>query len=219
MARKNALENKFTDADFDEIMRTSTSASVRSNYRESVGSNRLSFMPRTADMSLRSSVTSSAASQRPSVAQNFWDEAKVSANSFNGKNISVASENFMPADQAEEVLKKDGEAQELEYAPIPRVQKTSNNETNWELQQSSMRQPEMSFGQYCQAHLGNNIRDIYDNSSPKKRARVPLVEMSNVESPNEPSNRLSVNHLQKLISKLNVAVSMPQLTIYFHREL
>lgn len=205
MARKNAFDGKFSDADFDELMRTSTSAAVRTNYRESVGSNRLSFMPRTADMSLRSSVTSKQASPRPSQAQNFWDIPEVSVNSFNGKNISIASDNFVPNDQVEEILKKDEKAQEAEFASIPRVEKTPSNETNWEEQQSTMRYPEMSFGQYCQDHLGNNIRDVYGNTSPRKRSmRGPLVEMSNIESPSEPSNRLGLKHLQKLISELNL---------------
>lgn len=183
------------DNEFDAIMRSSSSSAVQDKYRESMG--RLSFHPRNADMSLRTSMGSNA--PKMSI-DDFWDKAQVATNSFTGKNMSMASDDFRPAEQMIDKLYKDGIDQEQEYAPVPQVQEKTSNESNWE-NRSSTRQPEMSFGQYCQGFLGsNNIRDLYSNKSPSKRNRVALVELDNSE-PQVESNRFELSNLQKLISE------------------
>lgn len=63
-------------------------------------------------------------------------------------------------------------------------------------------QPEMSFGRYAHEFVkNNNIRDIYGNKSPPKRSKgMPLVELSNIETP-EPSSRSGTAKLRKIISE------------------
>lgn len=191
---RSSESNPFFDNEFDAIMRSSTAA-VKSMYRESMG--RLSVFPRTADMSLRTSISS----YNPKISGgDFWDEAMVSTNSFAGKNYSMASDDFKPAEQMAEKMQEDEISQEQEYATVPQIQKSNSTETNWE-ERSMMRQPEMSFGQYCNDFLGtNNIREVYGNKSPAKRNRVALVELDTIDSPRD-SNRLELSHLQRLISK------------------
>lgn len=196
LMQKNAPRNlMLEDNEFDAIMRSSSSTAVQNKYRESMG--RLSFFPRTADMSMRTSMNSNA--PKMSVGD-YWDGVQVETNSFAGKNMSVASDDFRPAEQMMDKLYKDGIEQEQEYAPVPQVHEKNSNESNWE-SRNSTRQPEMSFGQYCQDFLGsNNIRDLYNNKSPSKRNRVALVELDNSE-PQVEANRFEISNLQKLISK------------------
>lgn len=124
----------------------------------------------------------------------------VSSNSFGGKNYSVASDGFAPGEQMINQLEEDEMEQQNEFATLPNVQKTLSNESNWE-NRNSMRQPEMSFGQYAQNYLGgNDIRNIYGNKSPAKRNRVALVELDNTEAAT-PTNGSELTKMQKLISK------------------
>lgn len=207
MSARSTLNQKstkqaFSDIDFDEIMRTTSSEAVRNKYRESIGMGRLSSFPRTADMSLRSSVSSNVARHsRIDSKEDLWDNVQVAPSTFSSKNCSVSSDCFKPAEDMAERMRQDEEEQEREYAPIPRVNQTTNNETNWE-ERGSMRQPEMSFGQYANCfYKGNDIREIYSGKSPSKdRKRVALIEMSQMETSAD-SNRLNTNHLQKMISK------------------
>lgn len=197
LAQIRVNDKTFSDFDFDEIMQSSTSAAVRSKYRESIGATRMSSVPKTADMSLRSTITSSA--PRHSELNDFWDKAQVSSNSFNGANMSVASADFNAGNEnLSEMFGNDEIEQKKEFAPIP-VPRTNSNESNWENQ--SM-QPEMSFGRYAHQFVkNNNIRDLYGNKSPPKRSKgMPLVELSNIETP-QPSSRLGTTQLRKIISK------------------
>lgn len=187
-----------SDLDFDEIMRGTSSEAVRNKYRESLGMGRLSTYPRTADMTLRSTISSSTPRHSKFGSDYFWDKAKLAEpNGFGSKNCSVLSDCFKPAEDMAERMQQDEEDQEQEYATIPQ-----RNQTNWE-ERSSMRQPEMSFGQYANHYYkGNDIRDVYSDKSPSKdRKRVALCEMSNVETSGD-SNRLNPNNLLKVISKL-----------------
>lgn len=194
LAQIKVNDKTFSDFDFDEIMRSSTSEAVRNKYRESIGATRMSSIPRTADMSLKSTITSSA--PRHSEVNDFWDQAQISTNSFTGANMSVASADFNVGENVSEVFRKDEVEQQKEFAPIP-VPRSNSNETNWENQ--SM-QPEMSFGRYAHEFVKlNNIRDIYSNKSPPKRSKgMPLVELSNIETP-QPGNRSNTAHLRKII--------------------
>lgn len=212
----NNAPNKTFDCDFDEIMRNSTSSAVRSKYRESMG--RLSVFPRTTDMSMRSSVSTS--SLPKASGGDFWDNAKIASNSFVGSYCSNMSESFRPAEEMDEMLKSDEMEQEKEFATIPRVQKSNSNESNWEVPNRSGRQPEMSFGQYIASNIAtNNIRDIYGNTSPAKKGRVALVELDNLSTPSETS-RLNLSNLQKMIRKLSLHfVSTSNKFFYFHRKL
>lgn len=202
MARKNDPSRAILDRDFDEIMKTSRSEKVLAKYRMSIGMKSFTSVPRTADMSLRTSMSSM--NPRNSERDDFWDEAMVSTNSFTGKNISLASSEFTPAEDLEDRLQEDQAEQEYEFCAIPPVQKTNSNETNW--QDRTTRTQEMSFGQYF--HGTDNIRDIYGNKSPpKRRNRVALVELSNRESPADPA-RHGLSNLQELISKFtNLSIS------------
>lgn len=174
-------------------MRSSASEAVRNKYRESIGVARLSSLPRTADVSMRSSTSSTS---------DFWGNVKVAGNSFNGTAYSVNSEDFVSAEKYAEKINEDEIERQKEFAVFPPREKGDNIEGNWD---ASMRQPEMSFGQYANNFLGsNNIRDLYNNASPKKRNnRVALVEINKTETPKEPQNRLGTSHLQKLISEFN----------------
>lgn len=198
LIRKN-IPNRNFDMDFDEIMRTSVSADVRSKYRESIGMGRLSSLPRTADMSLR---TSFGSNNNQKNSGDFWDAAKVSTNSFNGQNCSAMSDDFRPAEEMVEKLKEDEFEQEQEFATIPHVP-IATDQTTWESRSS--RQPEMSFGAYCQDFLPN-IRDLYGNNrSPAKRTnRVAMVDDDEDSPSGNESGRLGMTHLKKLISKLSV---------------
>lgn len=195
---KNVPNNRYVnDMDFDEIMRTSVSSDVRSKYRESIGMGRLSFLPRTADMSLRTSIASSC-NQKTS--DDFWDAAKISTNSFNGRNMSVSSECFRPAEEMVEQLKVDEIEQEQEFATIPNIQPVTD-QTTWE--ERASRQPEMSFGAYCQDFLPVKIRDVYNNKSPAKRNnRVAMVDVTNDDDSSNEGSRIGAAHIQKLISEL-----------------
>lgn len=189
------------DEELDELFRTSISANVRDKYRESNIGTRFSSTPRTADMSLRTSF-SNTDSQRNSGNLDFWDEAKVSANSFNGSNVSISSDAFQPGEEMSQQLREDEIEQQKEYATIP-VAKSNSNETNWE-NRDMTRQEQMSFGQYCQPFLSeNNIRDLYSNTSPRKRQnRVPLVELSHNETPKDSPFGMTSMKLREIVSKL-----------------
>lgn len=158
---------------------------------------RLSSLPRTEDMSFRSTMSTSSF-PRNADRNDFWDDAKIAANSFNNQQVSMDSDEFQPAEKMMEQMADDEMEQQKEFATIPRVKKTNSNESNW--QERSSRQPEMSFGQYCQ-DFGEDIRDIYSSSSPTKKNRVALVDMSNVDVSLESSNRIGRAHLEKLIRK------------------
>lgn len=181
--------------DFDEIMKSSCSQAVRDKYRESMSMGRLSSLPKTADMSMRTSVASS------NQQMDFWDEgAQPSFSSITGKNLTFSSESFRPAEEMSRQLKEDERAQEMEYATIPvkRLEETST----WS-NVTSTRPPEMSFGQYCQEKVMlSDIREIYGNASPRKRSnRVALVELSSNESGMENSSISDPEKLRKLLSK------------------
>lgn len=109
-------------------MQSSSSAAVRNKYRESIGAARMSSIPRTADMSLRSTITSS--EPRHSEVNDFWDKAQISTNSFTGANMSVASADFNAGDEnLSEMFRADEVEQKKEFAPIP-VPRTNSNESN-----------------------------------------------------------------------------------------
>lgn len=193
------VSSGFSDVDFDKIMQTTTSEAIRNKYRESIGMERLSSYPRTAEMSMRSSINSNASELPPAEGKDdFWNNVKVTSSGFNTKNCSIASDYFMPAEQMAEKMKQDEVEQEFEFATIPRVSKTSSADTNWE-ERGSMRHPEMSFGQYAYHYYqGNNIRDVYSGSSPSKdRKRYALVEMETSRVSNDENSRLNTNRLQK----------------------
>lgn len=194
MIHKNITQSN--DMDFDEIMRTSVSADVRSKYRESVGMGRLSIVPRTADMSLRTSFGSKTSSG------DFWDAAKISTNSFGTQNMSVVSDDFRPAEEMTEKLREDQRQQEQEFATMPVAQQVSNS-VHWE--ERASRQPEISFGAYCQDFLPN-IRDLYNNKSPEKRKnRVAMVDLTNDdETQDSDSSHIGMTHIRKLLSKLSM---------------
>lgn len=191
--------NKASDLNFDEIMKASPSEVVQAKYRMSMGMTSLGSLPKTADMSSRTSVSSS--TTKRSGFDDFWDDAKVSTNSFTGNNISMASSDFAPA---ENLLLEDQGEDENEFAPI---HKSNSDETNWQ-DRSSVKMPEMSFGQFFRG--SSNIRDIYGNKSPpKRRDRVALVELSNQETPAD-QNRLGMSRLQEIISKLILSLKHQQ---------
>lgn len=202
-----STKKALSDLDFDEIMRSSSSEAVRNKYRESLGMGRLSAYPRTADMSLRSSVSSNNTPRHSKVddgKEDFWGKTKFVSSGFGSKNCSVSSDNFKPAEEMAERMQQDEEVHDQEFATIPR-NKANCVDTNWE-ENNSMRQPEMSFGQYANYYYkGNDIREIYSGKSPSKdRKRVALLEMSNMETTSdEPSRLLNTNNLQKLISKFS----------------
>lgn len=180
--------------DFDEIMKSSCSQAVRNKYRESMSMGRLSSLPKTADMSLRTSIASSHRQM------DFWDEAQPSFSSATGKNLTFSNESFRPAEEMSQQLKEDERAQEMEYATIPA--KSLKENSTWD-NMTNMRPPEMSFGQYCQEKVKvNDIREIYGSASPRKRSnRVALVELSSNESGMEVSPISNTDKIEKLISK------------------
>lgn len=177
-------------------MKSSLSQVVRDKYRESMSMGRLSTfsLPKTADMSQRTSMASSSHK-----GMDFWMEPSFS--SVTGKNLTYSNEDFRPAEEMSMQLREDEKAQEMEYAAIPvkRVQETST----WE-NTTTFRPPEMSFGQYCQEKMENNdIREIYAKASPRKRSnRTALVEMTSNESRLDSMSSIS-DVIEKLISKLN----------------
>lgn len=188
----------FSDTEFDQLMKTSSSEAVQAKYRESMapGRSTMTTMPRTADVSMRSSMSSTASNNGGK--RDFWD-ADVGVSSFTGPNISMASSLFKSGVDMLDKIAQDHDEQQQEYATIPSVNRTYSNESAW--QDRTSRAPEMSFGSVCQKFCGNNnIRDVYGNQSPRKRHnRVPLVEVTQVESPNN-SSRIET-HSQKGSSK------------------
>lgn len=188
----------FSDTEFDQLMKTSSSEAVHAKYRESMAPGRLTMttMPRTADISMRSSM-SSTVSNNNGGKRDFWD-ANVGASSFAGPNMSMASSLFRSGVDMLDKIAHDQDEQQQEYATIPSVNRTGSNESTW--QDRTTRAPEMSFGPICQKFCGsNNIRDVYSNQSPRKKHRVPLVEVTQVESPNISSR--TETHSQKGISR------------------
>lgn len=177
LLKKYPPSNAFQDMDYDEIMKTSSSAAVRNKYRESLGMSSISEL-RTANTSMRSSVATNS-----SVNRDFWDQARVSTASFCGKNVSLGSnDSFKPAEQ----MKWD-------------FNECTNNDSNWE--NGTTKTPEMSFGKYAQLHVGkNDVRDLYSKTSPVKKARCPLVEISANETPIQ-KVRCGKTDLEKIISK------------------
>lgn len=176
LIQKNLPSRAFQDFDYDEIMKTSSSAAVRNKYRESLGVSKISEL-RTANTSMRSSVASNATSNL-----DFWDQARVSTTSFCGKNVPVnKNDTFKPAEQ----MKWD-------------FNERTVNESNWE--DGAMKAPEMSFGKYAQNFIGsNNVRDIYSKKSPVKKPRGPLIEITCNDTPFDTNGK---SNLEKLISKL-----------------
>lgn len=197
--------------DFDEIMKSSASQAVRNKYRESMSMGRLSSLPKTADMSRR---TSTASSQRN---MDFWDAAQPSFSSVAGNNLTFSNESFTPAEEMSQKLKEDEKAQEMEYAIIPgtRHQETSSN---WE--NTLTRQPEMSFGQYCQEKVqAIDVREMYGNASPRKRTnRVALVELSSNESGMEVSSISDPEKLQKFLSKSFYLLFSTPFNLFLHSK-
>lgn len=197
-ARSTDLDHKsapFRDMDFDEIMKTSISADVRSKYRESVGTGRLSTVPRTTEMSLRTSYGSKTNSG------DFWDAAKVSMNSFGPQNMSVESEDFQPAEKMTEKFSYDRRQQQLEFSAMPVTPHTTNG-SQWERASGQLDQ---SFGVYCQGFLPN-IRDLYNKKSPEKRNnRVAMVDVTNNEDESmvSDSSRFRMSQIRKVLSKLS----------------
>lgn len=174
LINKNLPSQAFKDVDYDDIMKSSSSAAVRNKYRESLGPARQSE-PKTANASLRTSIATNNS-------MNYWDQAQVSSSSFYGKNMSVSSENFKPAEN----MKWD-------------VNECAANDSNWA--DGTMRPPEMSFGKYAKQFVGaNTARDLYSKRSPVKKPRGPLIELSSNES-SVGSIRLENANLEKLISK------------------
>lgn len=185
MYSKNKLNKTSFDSDFDQILRSSKSTAVQDKYRESFGGVNLGTSLRTTDRT------------------DIWNNMDFSISSFPSKNVSVVSEDFKPAELMTSKLKKDEMDQEMEYAAVPQVNQKNNNDTAWD-ERGSIRQPEMSFGNYCQGYE-NNIRDVYGNKSPTKtRNRVPLVDLDNILSPTAPCTTPSdpnTDRLQQFISK------------------
>lgn len=173
LLQKNLPNRGFKDFNYDEIMKSSSSAAVRDKYRESLGVSKISEL-RTANTSIASDSTGN---------KDFWDQARVSTASFCGKNMSVnANDTFKPAEN----MKWDFNE--------------CSNESNWE--DGTMKAPEMSFGKYAQGFVGSNdVRDLYSKNSPVKKPRCPLVEISSNDTPGETS-RFGKTNLEKLISKL-----------------
>lgn len=192
-ARSTTTFERPANLTFDEIMKTSNSQAVRSKYRESMSMGRLSSLPKTADVSLRTSISS----QKQ---MDFWDAAQPSFSSFVGKNLTFSNEDFKPAEEMAQQLEKDEQDQEMEYAAIPG--QYGRETSNWEDSVVRGRMPEMSFGQYCVEKIkSDDIRDLYGNESPKKRSnRVALVELSeNNESATEHPSISDSKKLEKFI--------------------
>lgn len=190
----------FTDLDFDEIMRTSHSEVARDKYRESIGMGRLSQLPRTADISRRTS----SCTNPP---DDFWSDAQISNNSFAGKQIDGNDEEFRAAEYMTDILAKDEIEQEMEYAAIPRVQKSYSGETtkNWDISGLGLRTNEFSFGQFCKQNVkSDNPRDVFAAKSPPKKAkRGGLIDVSTNESVIMPNKKLPLNgDLEDLIREL-----------------
>ena len=195
-ARSTALNlpvRKFEDTDFDEIMRTSVSADVRNKYRESIGMGRLSSMPRTADVSLRST------NGEPQKAnESFWGPGNVYASRFKGQNQSMQSEEFRPAEEMTEKMRTDERDQEQEYATIPNIDLAESS--SWE--DRTKRQPEVSFGAYCKPFLFNSS-DVF-GEKPIREQRNDRVAMVDVEMEDELMSikNCNIEGLQKWLSKL-----------------
>jgi hypothetical protein len=172
------------DADFDEIMRTSVSADVRNKYRESVGMGRLSVMPRTTDVSTQSAKTD----------DSFWGPAKMCASSFKEQNASFTSDEFRPAEEMSEKMRKDQYEQEQEYAPIPNVEPLSNL-SSWEGR--TWNDPKMSFGVYSRPFLFNCKEVFGKEESMSEKNRVPMIDDEKEKS----VNLHNTDDLQKWLSK------------------
>ncbi|CRK90389.1 CLUMA_CG004070, isoform A [Clunio marinus] len=155
--RKQILNETFTDMDFDEIMRTSASSVVRDKYRQSMG--RLSFMPRTADMSLRTSISSNTRN----TGMDFWDQAEVSMQSFDGKNVTAQDESFKPAEEMEEKMQEDDMEQQKEFAlDMSQLQKYIKNYDTPE-----MKNMVLNFGKSIN-ELSNDVQEEA-KANPKVR--------------------------------------------------
>ena len=176
LVQKNLQSKTFQDFDYDEIMKTSISAAVRNKYRESLSASRVSEL-RTANTSIRSSIATNLTNNT-----DFWDQAQVATTSFCGKNMSVSSEAFKP-----------GENMKWDF------NECTTNESAWE--DGVTKTPEMSFGKYAQKFVGsNNVRELYSKTSPVKKPRGPLVEISSNETTMN-SIHLGKTNLEKFISK------------------
>lgn len=180
-------------------MKSSNSEAVRNKYRESMENGRLSTLPRTADISLRSSSNvSSHQGTQAFTSKNVWGDFT----SFSGKNFTYSNEDFKPAEEMAMELEEDEARNQIEYASIPRI-KNSAETTQWD-EITVSRQPEISFGQYCLENVkSNNIREVYNNQSPpKKQNRVPLVEVeTNEKTINEIPPIIDDDFLKKMLSK------------------
>jgi len=169
---------QFKDMGVDEILMSSTCPAVRT-MRESMSSR--PSMPRTADISLRSTMSSI---PRPS--KDFWDNSNIQqASCFAGKNLSISSDDFQPSEQMKDKMEADMVAQDQEYAPIPTNQRSHNDTTfNWDRATPEMRQPQISFGEFYQQKAGSlTARDMCPAQSPPKRAnRLALIDITQSSS-------------------------------------
>lgn len=169
-----AAERNLFDHGLDEILMSSRSVEARDKYRESIGSS----IPRTADMSLLSS-TSTSHTGRMSQNGNFcWDSFKCDMIPSDSNNFgSIMEDEFVPAEDMAEKLMEDERKHQNEHSAMPKSQILSQ-ESMWDQNKSSYSTPNYSFGQTV-GKMGNEIRKIYPQLSPKKRTnRVPMVDIT-----------------------------------------
>ena len=167
-------ESNFFDHGLDEILMNSRSEVVRNKYRESLGSS----IPRTADMSLLSS-TNTSNSGRMSQNGNFcWDSFKCNMESSHSNNFgSITEDEFVSAENMAQQLMDDEKEHQNEHCAMPKDQ-ILTHESMWDQNKSSYTTPNYSFGQNI-GDIGNEIRKIFPQSSPKKRSnRVPMVDIT-----------------------------------------
>jgi len=208
-ARSTHIQSKpkFKQMDSDEIMKSSSSEAVRNEYRDILAVKYISNLPETTDS--RSSISRNENVRTTSTAckeRDFWDETNISIWSLAENDTSgLNDEDVTPAEHMALQLEQDEKIQEMESAANPRVNKVQEETLNWENNLS--RQPNMSFGQYCEDEIKqSNIREVYSNVSPPKRQdRIPLVDHNDtgyIINNLKKDGKYDMNNIEDLISKL-----------------
>lgn len=180
---------------------------VQKFYRDSLAS-----LPRTEDISRRSSVNSNQRFSDNNQAvekENFWDISLASPMEFedsklrSNKNFNE-SNFFTPAEQMQDKLQKDEMEWDRAEATIPgAVNKSSLMESMWENQKFSNVSMSRFFGLNS-----DTIGEIYPNNSPRKKTqdRVPLVDMTNsleesLLDPQKFQDSIRCENIAKMIKK------------------